>query len=231
MSKNAGGYMGIQIGKLGPAVGQMWKGKNVYRSHNPFPKDPKTPQQKAIRTRFGFINSLTRALSPAINAGFLFEANSQRTTTRGLFVHENFPLVTLSSETGTLTPTIDYSQIKVAVGGLTPVSFGTPSHSDGAIQVPITSSLSGIGNALDDDNVNVILFNPSMRQAVMTSAKRTATSILIPLPESWPAGTQLHLYGFTTTAVTEPTFVQAYNGNVYPFMSSDSHYLGALTLP
>ncbi len=40
MSKNAGGYMGIQIGKLGPAVGSMWKGKNVYRSYNPFVKPP-----------------------------------------------------------------------------------------------------------------------------------------------------------------------------------------------
>ncbi len=34
--------MGIQIGKLGPAVGSMWKGKNVYRSYNPFVKPPPT---------------------------------------------------------------------------------------------------------------------------------------------------------------------------------------------
>ena len=49
MSKNAGGYMGIQIGKLGPAVGSMWKGKNVYRSYNPFVKTPHTPGQQEQR--------------------------------------------------------------------------------------------------------------------------------------------------------------------------------------
>ena len=39
--------MGIQIGKLGPAVGSMWKGKNVYRSYKPFVKPP--PRSWAAR--------------------------------------------------------------------------------------------------------------------------------------------------------------------------------------
>ena len=33
MSKNCKGYMGDQIGKLGPAVGSRWKGKMIYRAY------------------------------------------------------------------------------------------------------------------------------------------------------------------------------------------------------
>lgn len=227
MSKNAGGYMGIQVGKLGPAVGQMWKGMNVYRSYNPFRKDAKTPEQMAIRTRFGFINKITRALSPAINAGYAYEANTKRTTTRGLFVKENFGLVTLSEEG---VPSIDLTKIKVADGGLTPVVFGTAAKGEEGIQVPITSSMVGIGNALEDDNVNVIVYNPTKRQAVMATAKRTASSVIVPLAGSWDEGEKVHVYGFTTTTVSEATFVEAYNGNVYPFMSSESEYIGEVTI-
>ena len=65
MRKNSGGYMGIQIGKLGPAVGSMWKGRNVYRSYNPFVKNPRTPEQLKAREKFTILTQLARMFSPA----------------------------------------------------------------------------------------------------------------------------------------------------------------------
>ena len=61
MSKNSGGYMGVQVGKLGPAVGSMWKGRNIFRAYNPFVKNPRTEKQQLQRARFSVIaKALTR---------------------------------------------------------------------------------------------------------------------------------------------------------------------------
>lgn len=40
MSKVSKGYMGEVIGKLGPAVGRQWKGKNVMSAYQKFPHNP-----------------------------------------------------------------------------------------------------------------------------------------------------------------------------------------------
>ena len=223
MSKTANGYMGIQIGKLGPAIAQMWKGRNVYRSHNPFIHDPKTDAQRQVRTRFGAINQLARALSPAINAGFAYKADAEHNTTRALFTRDNYHL--LSYDQG--QPDIDMTLLSLADGPLTPVAFGTPSISDLTLTVPIANSYSGIGCALDSDRVHLLVANRTKDMAILVSAARTDTQLQASLPDTF-SGTQVELYGFVTTSVTEPTFIPAYNGNVYPKMSSISTHIATM---
>ena len=223
MSKNTQGYLGPQIGKLGPAVGFLWKGRNIYRSHNPFVRNPKTPAQVEARAKFKLLAQTARLLSPAINLGYAYKADSERTTTRGLFVKENFHL--LSYDQG--QPDIDMTLLSLADGPLTPVAFGTPSLSDLTLTVPIANSYSGIGCALDSDRVHLLVANRTKDMAILVSAARTDTQLQASLPDTF-AGTQVELYGFVTTSVTEPTFIPAYNGNVYPKMSSISTHIATM---
>lgn len=229
MSKNANGYMGIQIGKLGPAVGQMWKGRNVYRSYNPFVRNPKTEEQKMVRTRFGAINKLARALSSAINAGYGYKADNEHTTTRGLFVRENWECVSVRKVDGKLQAEFDYEGLVVSEGAVPGVGFGAPAKAEGKVTVPVADSMVGVGCALETDEVNVIMYNKSKDVSVTAKAVRTAESVVVNHPEGW-TGDEVELYGYVTTTVDEATYVEAYSGNVYPKMASKSSYIGGLTL-
>ena len=223
MSKNTQGYLGPQIGKLGPAVGFLWKGRNIYRSHNPFVRNPKTPAQVEARAKFKLLAQTARLLSPAINLGYAYKADAERNTTRALFTRENYHL--LSYDQG--QPDIDMTLLSLADGPLTPVAFGTPSLSDLTLTVPIANSYSGIGCALDSDRVHLLVANRTKDMAILVSAARTDTQLQASLPDTF-SGTQVELYGFVTTSVTEPTFIPAYNGNVYPKMSSISTHIATM---
>ena len=223
MSKNTQGYLGPQIGKLGPAVGFLWKGRNIYRSHNPFVRNPKTPAQVEARAKFKLLAQTARLLSPAINLGYAYKADAERNTTRALFTRDNYHL--LSYDQG--QPDIDMTLLSLADGPLTPVAFGTPSISDLTLTVPIANSYSGIGCALDSDRVHLLVANRTKDMAILVSAARTDTQLQASLPDTF-SGTQVELYGFVTTSVTEPTFIPAYNGNVYPKMSSISTHIATM---
>ena len=225
MSKNTQGYLGPQIGKLGPAVGFLWKGRNIYRSHNPFVRNPKTPAQVEARAKYKLLAQTARLLSPAINLGYAYKADAERNTTRALFTRENYHL--LSYDQG--QPDIDMTLLSLADGPLTPVAFGTPSLSDLTLTVPIANSYSGIGCALDSDRVHLLVANRTKDMAILVSAARTDTQLQASLPDTF-SGTQVELYGFVTTSVTEPTFIPAYNGNVYPKMSSISTHIATMQI-
>ena len=223
MSKNTQGYLGPQIGKLGPAVGFLWKGRNIFRSYNPFVRNPKTPAQVEARAKFKLLAQTARLLSPAINLGYAYKADAERNTTRALFTRDNYHL--LSYDQG--QPDIDMTLLSLADGPLTPVAFGTPSLSDLTLTVPIANSYSGIGCALDSDRVHLLVANRTKDMAILVSAARTDTQLQASLPDTF-SGTQVELYGFVTTSVTEPTFIPAYNGNVYPKMSSISTHIATM---
>ena len=223
MSKNTQGYLGPQIGKLGPAVGFLWKGRNIYRSHNPFVRNPKTPAQVEARAKYKLLAQTARLLSPAINLGYAYKADAERNTTRALFTRENYHL--LSYDQG--QPDIDMTLLSLADGPLTPVAFGTPSLSDLTLTVPIANSYSGIGCALDSDRVHLLVANRTKDMAILVSAARTDTQLQASLPDTF-SGTQVELYGFVTTSVLQPTFIPAYNGTVYPNMSSISTHIATL---
>ena len=223
MSKNYSGYMGPQIGKLGPAVGFKWKNKNVFRAYNPWPKNPNTQKQKDARQIFGAMASLSRLMSTAINFGFKFQADAEGTTTRGLFMKKNKGVITFPNG----TRTIDYSSVKVAEGSLTsplfePANFDTPQQ----IVVSYESILNG--PATKDDEVIILVVNPDFDQAVVAKGTRgtASSSTTVNVPAPW-GGTTVHIYGFARATVEEPTFIENYNGNIYPGQPSTSVYIGS----
>ena len=229
MSKNSGGYMGIQIGKLGPAVGSMWKGRNVYRSYNPFVKNPRTPEQQLQRAKFSILTKLARVFSPASNYGFAYKADSEGMTQRNIFIKLNKDALTYNDPDFV----INYADIRCADGPVTPATFGTPTFADGKITVPVTSTMEGVGLALDNDRISLLAVLPDKGVSLFAEVDRAGASQLeINVPAAYLADEApvAELYGFTRTTVSEETFVDGYNGSMYPNMASVSKHIATLNL-
>lgn len=224
MSKNSQGYMGSQIGKLGPAVGFRWKGKNVYRSHQPFVRDPKTTKQLLNRAIFKTVQELSMRFGGAVNIGFRRESDEKQTTTRGLFTLYNRPAVQADSPDSV---TVDFASMIVARGPMTNVMFGSPQF-DTPAQVDVTfQSMVTAGLATNDDEVYVFAYCPDVKCGVLsTPVTRDELSVSISVPSAWD-GMKVHLWGFVRSSYTEPTWIDQYGGYMYPNMVSDSVYIGS----
>ena len=89
MAKQTAGFMGGFHGRLGPAVGYMWRGQWCVRSYNPYPRNPRTEAQTAHREMFKREVQLASAMSWAVNLGFRDLAYEMHMTSYNLFVHLN----------------------------------------------------------------------------------------------------------------------------------------------
>ena len=196
MSKNCQGYMGDQIGKLGPAVGSHWKGKMVYRAYQKFVHDPKSEHQKLVRARFTLLTQLAATFYQAAKLGF-FTLGKQRQTTEGnCFVNMNYGKVTGATPEGL---TLDPSKIVCSRGNLTGVVFSSSigTTTPGVLSVAVSDVNAGVMKASEDDRIYIFAYCPDA-QAGMLSAGRPRTdgaTCTVSYPNSW-SGLEVHVYGF-----------------------------------
>ena len=97
MSKYNQGYLGAQIGKLGNAVGRMWKGRPVMAVYQPNVHNPRTDAQQIVRARFAVLAQLSSAFLSGIREGMGFEAKRYRLTEGNVFIRRNYGQVTALS--------------------------------------------------------------------------------------------------------------------------------------
>lgn len=194
MSKNNKGYMGDQIGKLGPAVGRRWKGRMVYASYQKFVANPRTEAQQIIRARFTRCVELSKAFRFAYRIGLENLARTKHFTEANAFIKQNW------SQTSAITPgavEVNYSGIKVAMGD-TPectygaVDFGTTTHL--TIEVAVEGNVSP--SAFSEDHVWLFAYCPDLNQGCLGSpVLRSAQKVSVKVPSSWD-GMEVHLYAF-----------------------------------
>ena len=216
--------MGPQIGKIGPVVGRRWKNRNVFSGYNPFPKDPKSDAQKIVRVRFATINKLAARMACAINLGYGHKADSENTTTRGLFVKDNFQWI---QATTVDSVSVGYADLVVANGSHPGVQFGAPNFDNPqTVSVGFATNEEIPGAALTD-KVYLLVYCPDAQCAVIGQTTRGAQnhSVSVTVPAYWN-GMKVHLYGFTMCGATEPTYISELGGYVYPRMVSMSDYVG-----
>ena len=222
MSKNSGGFMGTQIGKLGPIIASLWKGRNVYRAYNPFVRDANTPKQQLNRAIFKTVAQLAAILSTAINHGYAYAADQEHNIPRALFTRDNYHFFHASSPDSV---SVDYPDLILARGSMHTPHFGTPSFvSSSRIVIPFDRTL--IGAATDSDLICVTVYCPDTRECVFDkSAKRSDGSAVVDVPAHW-SGKKVHLWGFAMANVDQPTFLPNLNGYIYPGQCSNSTYVG-----
>ena len=199
MSKYSKGYMGTQIGKLGPAVGRRWKGKDVMSAYQKFVHNPNTESQQLVRARFARIVALSRSLREALLQGMKRYAQRCVFTEGNAFVKANWDNVTA------LTPddvTVNYSALRLSDGDLPEATFGAVDYGTGT-HLHIEATLSGGADqpgANANDQVYLVALCPDRGQAVLGSPSlRSAEKVSVNVPASWD-GMEVHVYGFAIGA-------------------------------
>lgn len=196
MSKNVQGYMGTQVGKLGPAVGRRFRGTQVYSAYQKFVRNPKSSGQRLIRARFAELASMTPMFAGVAAIGFKNLIAGTTESPRNAFMKANWDNVTASTPEEV---TVNYANLQLSKGGALPnVNFGTPNfETEGKINVG-WDAMMGPDYAGADDKVVVFVYQPDTKQSIMsTGMKRSDRQVDIDVPSAW-SGQRVQIWGFAT---------------------------------
>lgn len=221
MSKNSQGYMGIQIGKLGPAVGRIYRREQVYSAYQPHVRNPRTEAQQANRARFRRLMGLTRAFVPATALGLSAAAENAGLHYRNLFTKLNADAVSTAME-----PEVRYGELVVAQGPAVGVMFsGVAAESGGKVVVAYDANMETPGARVSDE-VYVFAYGEGLGYGVMSGGvARTVGRVELELPSVW-AGERMHVYGFVRTTNRQAEWDEALGRQRLPFEVSGSVYVG-----
>ena len=219
MSTNMKGFMGDQIGKLGPAVGRRWKGLMVYSAYQKFVHNPKSARQLANRAKFGTLGKMGGGLLKALRYGYHKDAQKFSSTEVAVFLDTNWRRVSVNPTT--LAVTVNYDEISLSNGVKNVPIFGQPDFStSGKVVVPVTDG------RIDEDNpatdrLMVAVYNPAFEKALYNdlTAMRDASEVQVEVPSAWQ-GCEVHVYGFAVASATARDV----------FTVSDTAYIGSGTL-
>lgn len=227
MAKNYQGYMGEQIGKLGPAVGYKFRGQQTYRAYTKTARNPRTPKQQMGRLRFAVLSGLSRSYAPGIAFGLGTYARQRGGYYRPTFLRLNWGAVSFTPNEEVV---IDYGSLLVAVGNTPSVYFDRANYeTPQKITVPFGPNLDA-GGALDSDTVYLFAYNPTLNSGILSKGDlRSSRTATIDLPAAW-SGENVHLYGFVRNSLSEPTWVEALQTTLEPGQASLSEYLGEGTI-
>ena len=206
MARCNNGFLGAFSGRLGPAVGYLWMGRQCVRSLPTEVHNPRTPRQQAGRAVFGAASSLAASMSQALTVGLRGVAAAMRMSARNVFISLNRQHISLME--GELV--VDYGALRVAEGELEEVTFGEVEQAGGSICVAFTSE-GGRGA----DYVYLYAYAPEVQMGLLSvPALRCAGRVSIELPTAF-RGHAVHLYGFAWD---------------HDLQASPSVYLGCLEL-
>ena len=216
MAKQTAGFMGGFHGRLGPAVGYMWRGQWCVRAYNPAPRNPRTPEQVAHREMFKREVQLASHMSWAINLSFKEVSYNMGMTPYNLFVHLNqhaFSLVERDQsganqhafslvgrdQSGANQPnevvdgifTVDYRKLILSTGPLQEAVYEAPEWtSDNVLTVKL-----GRSSGDRHDYVRLYVYCPDQETGILTApVYRKAKQISAMLPDRF-AGREVHVYG------------------------------------
>ncbi len=184
------GYMGAFSGKLGTAIGYMWKGRPCLRSHQPRPKNPHTKEQVHNRKVFGTASRLAADMADATGIGLRGIAAERNTSVHNVFVSLNRHCIGVTEgET-----TVDFTALRVAEGELPGVAFSTLQHV-GAGEIAVDYERTGNEGSYGD-YVYLYAYVPELGYGALSlPAARGGDRVCLHLSERW-RGREAHIYGF-----------------------------------
>ena len=194
MSKNFKGYMGDQIGKLGPAVGRRWKNRMVYSSYQGKVKNPKTPEQQIVRARFAALSNLATEFTTAFMTGMGLAAKNANVSERNLFFRKNWDAVRAEAPESV---TVGYSAMALSWGSLKGVTF-SGARFDEALTVKANFTANQTSVKTDaSDEVYIFAYAPEVDEGVLSApANRDDGTLSMSVPSGWN-GLTVHVWGFT----------------------------------
>ncbi|MBO7101957.1 MAG: hypothetical protein J6V98_08075 [Bacteroidales bacterium] len=186
------GITGPVIGKVGPAVGYLWKGKPCLRAYREHINFPNTEEQLRQRSWFVGMVRFAAQATPVLRLGMRRQANEAKMTEGNLFILWNkrhFQLID-----GALD--IDYAHLKLTAGSAADVYFHAPQFKENEVlEVDFEKNTLSL-RASGDDNVYLYVYAPRRGMGYLSApTARRNKSLSMRLPEAW-SGEEVHLYGF-----------------------------------
>ena len=190
MAKSYQGYMGPIIGKLGPAVGYLWRGRPVLRAYRADIRYPNTPHQQRERDWFVGMVRMAAAMRPALLLGMRDLSLDLGMTEGNLFVKRNKRCFALDGA-------VDYQHLALAAGPAANVAWqGAAVDADGVLEASYQPCEAGRGGRADDC-VYLYIYNATLGEGILAqAAERRQKRLHLRLPDGWQSA-DLHLYGFT----------------------------------
>lgn len=191
------GILGGFSGTVGTVVGSSWKGIDYMRSRATSIAQPNTPAQLEQRAKFATVVKFLKPLTAFLRVGFKSQAvKMSGFNAASSYTYKNALMGTYPAFE------IDYSKVLVSCGTL-----------PGALNPTITSTLAGEieiawednsqdTNAMDDDKVLLVVYNPIKQQAVTIAGGNTRVSGTqsITLPSSFTGDEVQCFIGFKSAS-------------------------------
>lgn len=223
MAKYRLGVMGTFENKVGIVVGRKWRNLDVMSAYQPKVFNPNTKKQVEQRQRFGAASKLARGMKLGLAYGFAGVAAGTKSPARSRFVQANLPAIEF---TWPDTIDIDYTMVKVSEGSHMNAEFQAPTSTD-PLEVVVSYSLPAVeGFSNEDDNVCVVVYNPTDGNCVFASARANALSVNVAVPASWN-GESVHVYGFV---IASEAGSGTYARPTDPTQVSETYYCGSVTV-
>ena len=174
------GILGAFSGKVGPVVGASWRGKVVMRSLPKKGNKVPTATQLLQRQKFAMVQTFLSGINPVVKR--YYGSNS------GLKTRGNNAMSYLMREALVFTdPDFewDYSKVLISRGDLIGFDEATLDVSAGEINVMWTDN-SGQGEALDTDQLVLLVFDPESKAVVysLAAGERADESATLAMPSN-----------------------------------------------
>ena len=195
------GITGPFVGRLGPAVGYMWKGKNCVRAYRPHISFPNTEGQMQERSWFVGMVRFASCATQVLRMGLHRQADEAGMTEGNYFVMLNKRHFV--REGGKVT--VNYSKLLLAAGPAADVYFRAPQFkADETVTVEFEKNALSL-RASGEDKVYLYAYAPAAGQGLLSApALRRSKQLSVRLPEAW-SGLEVHLYGFVTDRDGRPS--------------------------
>lgn len=192
MAKITSGILGPFTGRLGTAVGYMWRQKACVRAYQPHIHFPNTPLQQQQHSWFISMVRFAAVANPALKLGYKLLSYKASMTDGNYFVTKNKEHFHI--EDGQIR--IDYDKLQLSAGSTADVYFKSPRFEQNeTISVEFEKNSLSL-RALNEDSVYLFVYSPSLGEGFLSApVARRAKHLRIRLPEEW-SGNEVHLYGF-----------------------------------
>lgn len=213
MAKQYYGYLSPVIGKLGPSVGFIWKGRAVMRAYVSNIRYPNTVLQQAERDWFISMVRFAATARSALLLGMRQLAYSEQMTESNVFVKHN--KYCFDREGGGC----NYGRLQLSFGCVAPVMALTTTVDEGVLRCTFRRH-SGTAMCHGSDKVYIYVYDSRSGCGLLSQAVRRGDGMVaMRLPDGWVAET-LHAWLFavdsrgeasastyvapTTTATADP---------------------------
>ena len=197
-------YQGVNgpfVGKVGPVVGYLWKGKACMRSYRSEISYPNTRLQQQQRDWFVAMVRFASRATGALKLGLSAKAAERRMTEGNYFVMQNKRHFRTEGD----AVEVDYDQLKIASGPAVDVYFKPARFEEHEVLAVDFEKNAMSLHASGSDRVYVYAYVPSLGAGMLSApVERRSKSLRMQLPAEW-AGAEVHVYGFVVDREGRPS--------------------------